>query len=41
MSITTSDQILQRLHEWGVRRVFGYPGDGINVLQRALPQPGA
>jgi pyruvate dehydrogenase (quinone) len=33
---TTSDQILQRLHEWGVRRVFGYPGDGINGLMGAF-----
>ncbi|MBL0420905.1 thiamine pyrophosphate-requiring protein [Ramlibacter sp. AW1] len=36
MSMTTSDQILQRLHEWGVRRIFGYPGDGINGLLGAL-----
>jgi pyruvate dehydrogenase (quinone) len=31
-----SDQILQRLHAWGVRRVFGYPGDGINGLMGAF-----
>ena len=31
-----SDQILERLHAWGVRRVFGYPGDGINGLLGAL-----
>lgn len=36
MSITVSDQILQRLHEWGVRRIFGYPGDGINGLMGAF-----
>ena len=24
------------LHEWGVRRVFGFPGDGINGLIGAL-----
>ncbi|TFZ01390.1 thiamine pyrophosphate-requiring protein [Ramlibacter rhizophilus] len=36
MSTTTSDQILERLHEWGVRRIFGYPGDGINGLLGAL-----
>ena len=24
------------MHEWGVRRVFGYPGDGINGLIGAL-----
>lgn len=36
MGITVSDQILQRLHAWGVRRVFGYPGDGINGLVGAF-----
>ncbi len=36
VSQTTSDQILQRLHAWGVRRVFGYPGDGINGLMGAF-----
>jgi pyruvate dehydrogenase (quinone) len=34
---TVSDQILQRLHEWGVDTVFGYPGDGINGLLTAWP----
>jgi pyruvate dehydrogenase (quinone) len=32
MGKTVGDQILERLHAWGVRRVFGYPGDGINGL---------
>ncbi|WP_431262374.1 thiamine pyrophosphate-requiring protein [Roseateles chitinivorans] len=36
MSATVSDQILERLHAWGVRRVFGYPGDGINGLMGAF-----
>jgi pyruvate dehydrogenase (quinone) len=36
MGMTTSDQILERLHQWGVRRVFGYPGDGINGLLGAF-----
>ena len=36
MSITTSDHLVHRLREWGVRRVFGYPGDGINGLIGAL-----
>ncbi|AEG93795.1 thiamine pyrophosphate-requiring protein [Ramlibacter tataouinensis] len=31
-----SDQIVERLHAWGVRRVFGYPGDGINGVMGAL-----
>ncbi|HEY9319959.1 MAG TPA: thiamine pyrophosphate-binding protein, partial [Achromobacter sp.] len=29
---TVSDFVLARLGEWGVQRVFGYPGDGINGL---------
>ena len=36
MSETIGDFILQRLSEWGVRRVFGYPGDGINGLMGAM-----
>lgn len=36
MTMTVSDQVLQRLHEWGVRRIYGYPGDGINGLMGAL-----
>jgi pyruvate dehydrogenase (quinone) len=30
MSQTVGDYVVQRLHQWGVRHVFGYPGDGIN-----------
>jgi pyruvate dehydrogenase (quinone) len=30
MSQQVSDYVLDRLTEWGVHRVFGYPGDGIN-----------
>lgn len=36
MAETVSDFVWQRLHEWGVRRIFGYPGDGINGLVGAL-----
>ncbi|MEW6704671.1 MAG: thiamine pyrophosphate-requiring protein [Pseudomonadota bacterium] len=36
MKTTVNDQILDRLHQWGVRRVFGYPGDGINGLMAAF-----
>ena len=36
MAKTVSDQIVERLHAWGVRRVFGYPGDGINGVMGAL-----
>src|SRR5919202_1504539 len=30
MAELVADYVLKRLREWGVRRVFGYPGDGIN-----------
>ena len=36
MSHTVSDFIVSRLHQWGVRRMFGYPGDGINGMFGAL-----
>jgi pyruvate dehydrogenase (quinone) len=36
MAMTVSDHLLQRLHAWGVRRVYGYPGDGINGLMGAF-----
>ena len=36
---TVGDFFVERLHAWGVRRIYGYPGDGINgvfgALQRA------
>ena len=35
-----SDFILDRLSEGGIRRIFGYPGDGINGLMGALDQAG-
>src|SRR5438874_76677 len=31
-----SDFLVQRLTAWGVRRVFGYPGDGIDGVMGAL-----
>ena len=36
MSQSVGDFIVERLHEWGVRRIFGYPGDGINGVFGAL-----
>lgn len=36
MSKTVSDFIVSRLQEWGINRVFGYPGDGINGVMGAL-----
>ncbi|GLX49634.1 thiamine pyrophosphate-requiring protein [Streptomyces hygroscopicus subsp. hygroscopicus] len=31
-----ADYVLQRLREWGIERVYGYPGDGINGLLGAF-----
>ena len=36
MSQTVGDFLIQRLHQWGVRHIFGYPGDGINGVFGAL-----
>ncbi|HEY1144579.1 MAG TPA: thiamine pyrophosphate-requiring protein [Sphingomicrobium sp.] len=41
MSKTVGDFIIERLHEWGVRRIFGYPGDGINGVLGALQRSSA
>ena len=35
MAELVADVVLARLREWGVRQVFGYPGDGINGLLAA------
>jgi len=36
MKQTVSDFFVERLHAWGIRRIYGYPGDGINGLLGAL-----
>src|SRR5216117_3105281 len=36
MSRTTADVLIERLIDWGVRVVFGLPGDGINGIMEAL-----
>ncbi|MGH9524966.1 MAG: thiamine pyrophosphate-requiring protein [Terriglobales bacterium] len=36
MSQTVGDFFWERLHGWGIRVVFGYPGDGINGLLGAM-----
>lgn len=40
MAPTIGDFFWERLKEWGVTRVFGYPGDGINGLLGALQRRG-
>ena len=32
----TADFILDRLSQWGIHRIFGYPGDGINAFLGAF-----
>jgi pyruvate dehydrogenase (quinone) len=34
-AMTVADYLLQRLRDWGVENVFGFPGDGINGLLAA------
>ena len=36
MKENVSDFLVRRLSEWGVKRIFGYPGDGINGIMGAL-----
>jgi len=36
MSETCSDFLIERLQDWGVERIYGYPGDGINGVMGAL-----
>ncbi len=42
MAELVADYVLKRLREWGIHRIYGYPGDGINgflgALDRAGPQ---
>ena len=36
MAELVADYFLKRLREWGVHRIYGYPGDGINAFLGAL-----
>src|SRR3954453_23411915 len=36
MAEKVADYVLQRLREWGIERIYGYPGDGINAFLGAL-----
>ncbi|HEX3358091.1 MAG TPA: thiamine pyrophosphate-requiring protein [Tepidisphaeraceae bacterium] len=33
---TVSDFLISRINEWGLKRIYGYPGDGINGILGAL-----
>jgi len=36
MSTTVADFLLRRLDQWDIRRIYGYPGDGINGIMGAF-----
>src|SRR5436309_5236022 len=36
MAELVADFLLERLTEWGIHRIYGYPGDGINAIVGAL-----
>jgi len=36
MGDTVSDFLLKRLSQWGIKRIYGYPGDGINGILGGL-----
>ena len=36
MTVNVSEFVWQRLSEWGLKRVYGYPGDGVGGLDVAL-----
>jgi len=40
MSKTVGDFFWERMNQWGVKTVFGYPGDGINGLLGAMQRSG-
>lgn len=40
MKDKVSDFLLKRLSQWGVKRIYGFPGDGINGIMGALERAG-
>ena len=40
MSENVSDFLVKRLIEWGIKRIYGFPGDGINGIMGALGRAG-
>jgi pyruvate dehydrogenase (quinone) len=40
MAETVSDFLISRLNAWGISRIYGYPGDGINGIMGALERAG-
>ena len=40
MAETVGDFLIKRITEWGLRRIYGYPGDGINGIIGAIDRAG-
>ncbi len=40
MATSVADFLVERLIEWGIPRIYGYPGDGINGILGALDRAG-
>ena len=40
MTETASDFLLKRINQWGLKRIYGYPGDGINGIIGAIDRAG-
>ena len=38
--MNVGDFLVERLSEWGIERIYGYPGDGINGIMGALARHG-
>jgi pyruvate dehydrogenase (quinone) len=41
MAENTADFLLARLRAWGIHRIYGYPGDGINAILGAFNRAGS
>ncbi len=40
MSELVSDHLIERITEWGLKRIYGFPGDGINGIIGAIDRAG-
>src|SRR5207237_1774041 len=40
MAETASDFLIKRITDWGLKRIYGYPGDGINGIIGAIDRAG-
>ena len=41
MAELVADFLIKRITEWGLKRIYGFPGDGINGIIGALDLAGA